>query len=83
MYRARADLEKQRLSEPGDLEKRSFIVANFSGKVALVTGASSGIGRKAALAFAQEKARVVVADVDGDGGGATVEMFGLVQGLGT
>lgn len=50
-------------------------MAIFSGKVALVTGASSGIGRESALAFAQEKARVVVADVDGDGGGATVEMI--------
>jgi NAD(P)-dependent dehydrogenase (short-subunit alcohol dehydrogenase family) len=37
--------------------------ANFTGKVAFVTGAANGIGRAAALAFAREGASVVVADV--------------------
>ncbi len=40
-------------------------------KVALVTGAASGIGRATALLFAREGARVLVADVDASGGEAT------------
>jgi NAD(P)-dependent dehydrogenase (short-subunit alcohol dehydrogenase family) len=44
-------------------------------KVALVTGASSGIGRASARLFAREGAKVVVADIDVDGGRDTVEMI--------
>ncbi len=42
-------------------------------KVALITGAGSGIGRESALLFAREGARVVVADVNDDAGRAVVE----------
>jgi NAD(P)-dependent dehydrogenase (short-subunit alcohol dehydrogenase family) len=45
-------------------------------KVALVTGGGSGIGRAAALAFAREGARAVVADVDEERGQATVNAIG-------
>jgi NAD(P)-dependent dehydrogenase (short-subunit alcohol dehydrogenase family) len=48
------------------------VVSEFEGKVALVTGASSGIGRSTAYAFAARGAKVVVADVDVKGGETTV-----------
>jgi NAD(P)-dependent dehydrogenase (short-subunit alcohol dehydrogenase family) len=43
------------------------------GKVAIVTGAASGIGRASAIAFAREGAKVVVVDVDQARGNETVE----------
>src|SRR5215475_3499478 len=45
-----------------------------SGMVALVTGSAAGIGRAAALKFAEEGARVVVSDVNSDGGNDTVAL---------
>jgi len=44
----------------------------LKGKVSIVTGAGSGIGRATAILFAKEGARVVVADVDEEGGRETV-----------
>lgn len=46
-------------------------MGQMDGHVALVTGASSGIGRAAALAFAEHGAAVVVADLNDQGGEAT------------
>lgn len=51
------------------------MVPQYNGKVALVTGAASGIGRASALAFARLGAKVVVADVDEAGGTATAEQI--------
>jgi A-factor type gamma-butyrolactone 1'-reductase (1S-forming) len=45
------------------------------GKVVLVTGGGSGIGRAAALLFASQKARVVVSGREGLKGGETVAMI--------
>jgi len=55
------------------------MAGTMTGKVALVTGAASGIGRAIALAFANEGADVVVADIDEERGKETVA---LVEGAG-
>jgi len=47
----------------------------LDGKVALVTGGASGIGRATALTFAREGAKLVVADMNVDGGQQTVHMI--------
>jgi NAD(P)-dependent dehydrogenase (short-subunit alcohol dehydrogenase family) len=51
----------------------------YTGKVAFVTGASSGIGRATAMAFAREGASVVVADIAEAG---TQETARLIESLG-
>ena len=52
---------------------------SFENKVAFVTGASSGIGRATAMAFAREGASVVVADIAGAGNQETAR---LIEDLG-
>lgn len=42
-------------------------MGRFDHKTALVTGAASGMGRAAALAFAREGANVCAVDLDADG----------------
>lgn len=54
-------------------------MSKLEGKVGLVTGAGSGIGRACALLMARKGAKVVVADVDVAGGEETVK---LIEGKG-
>src|SRR4051812_48424942 len=49
--------------------------ARFAGKVAFITGAASGIGRAAALAFAREGASVGLADVSEQGISETARLI--------
>lgn len=52
----------------------------FRGKVCLVTGAGSGIGRATAIRFAQEAGKVVVIDRDEKGGNETVQQIRDMKG---
>jgi len=58
---------KRKVFQGGEVRMR------FDGKVALITGAASGIGRATAVLFARQGARVVVGDFDAQGGEETVK----------
>ncbi|MCD9624497.1 SDR family NAD(P)-dependent oxidoreductase [Rhabdothermincola salaria] len=55
-------------------------MGQFDGKVVLVTGAASGIGRASVRLFAGEGAQVVAADIDLDGAEQTAELVRAAGG---
>lgn len=60
---------------PSEARNELIDMAKLDGKVAIVTGAASGIGRASAQAFAREGAKVVVADVTVQGGEETIQLI--------
>ena len=50
-------------------------MSSFQSQVAVITGAGSGIGRATAIAFASAGAKVVVSDINDEGGQATVDQI--------
>lgn len=56
---------------------------NFENKVVLITGAGNGIGRATALAFAQQGAKVVVADMSRSAGEETTALITQAGGTAT
>ena len=55
-------------------------MGKLAGKVAIITGAGSGIGRATACRFAAEGANVVVAEISDAGAGKTVELARALGG---
>jgi len=58
------------------------VKVDLSGKVALVTGAGSGIGRAIALKLAENGANVVVNDINREGAEKTLEQMSVLPGEG-
>lgn len=62
---------------------REIAYTDFAGKVALITGAGSGIGRATAIALGRNGANVVVTDIDAATGDETVALITAGRGVAT
>src|SRR5260221_13298861 len=56
------------------------MAGRVSGKVALITGGGSGIGRATAIVFGREGAKVAIADYNREGGEQTVKTIKAAGG---
>lgn len=66
----------------GTKVKEEITMGKLNGKVAVVTGAASGMGQQIAILFAKEGAKVVVADLNLEAGQKTVELVEKEHGTG-
>jgi NAD(P)-dependent dehydrogenase (short-subunit alcohol dehydrogenase family) len=62
------------------LRKKAALVVNLKGKVAVVTGSGSGIGRSTAITLAAAGAAVVIADINLEGAQATADAITAAGG---
>src|SRR5947208_2143466 len=76
-------LQCRALALPGGSAEQGGNVGGLEGKVAIVTGAGSGIGRASATRLADAGAKVVVADINLAGGEETVEQIRKAGGEAT
>src|SRR5207245_4868626 len=73
LQRARPAPSDDRAARVGVTERNEVMRCSFENKVALVTGAASGMGLATAKAFAEAGAAVALADVNGDGARAAAD----------
>lgn len=66
---------RRALQPPGVIGEREAMDLNLKGRVALVTGSGSGIGRDTVFKLAQEGCRIVVSDISADNAEETAELL--------